>query len=94
MLDFGVAAAVLALSALGCVPVTSCRGMTLGRRQHEHPAPTVSFYARRLHVPTLLAAVEAAGIYVANNGAKVEAYCEDVRKMGQFARLLLASLSK
>lgn len=85
MLDFGVTSAVVAISALGCVPVTSCRGPTLGRSPHQHRAPMMVFYARRVHAPALLAAVEQADCQIVNNGAKVEIYADDVRKMRRFA---------
>jgi hypothetical protein len=85
VLDFGIVAAVVAVSALGCVPVTSCRGPTLGRRPHQQPAPMIVFYARRTHVPTLLKAIEQADCQIVNNGAKVEIYADDVRKMRRFA---------
>jgi hypothetical protein len=85
IVDFGMASTVVALSALGCVPVTSCRGNSLGARRHEHPAPMTTFYARRLHLEALQAAVEQADIYIVNNEAKLEAYAEDLRKMHRFA---------
>jgi hypothetical protein len=88
MLDFGVAAAVAAVSALGCVPVTSCRGPTLGRRRHSQPAPMIVFYARRRHVAPLIDAVVSADCHVVNNGAKLEVYADDVRKLHQFALAL------
>lgn len=84
-LDFGVVSAVVAISALGCVPVTSCRGPTLGRRRHQQPAPMIVFYARRTHIPALLEGVERADCQIVNNGAKVEIYADDVRKMWRFA---------
>ena len=45
----------------------------------------IVFYARRAHVPTLLEAVEQADCQIVNNGAKVEIYADDVRKMRRFA---------
>jgi hypothetical protein len=95
ILDFGVVSAVVAISALGCVPVTSCRGPTLGSRRHQQPAPMIVFYARRTHIPALLEAVEQADCQIVNNGAKVEIYADDVRKMRRFAlvmREVIASL--
>jgi len=88
ILDFGVVSAVVAVSALGCVPVTSCRGPTLGLRPHQQPAPMIVFYARRTHVPTLLETVERADCQIVNNGAKVEIYANDVRKMRRFAVMM------
>jgi hypothetical protein len=88
ILDFGVAAAVVAVSALGCIPITSCRGNSLGRKPHEHPAPMLTFYARRLHLPAILDAAAEADLYVTNNEAKVEVYADDLRKMNRFAAAL------
>ena len=92
MLDFGVAAAVVALSALGCVPVTSCRGPTLGLRPHSQPAPMIVFYARRAHVAPLIEAVSEADCQAVNNHAKAEIYSDDVRKMHRFALALRRQL--
>jgi hypothetical protein len=95
ILDLGVVSAVVAISALGCVPVTSCRGPTLGSRCHQQPAPMIVFYARRTHIPALLEAVERADCQIVNNGAKVEIYADDVRKMRHFAlamREIIANL--
>ena len=89
IVDFGIAAAVVALSALGCVPVSSCRGNSLGARRHEHPAPMVTFYARRIHLAALGDAVQRADISIVNNAAKLEAYADDLRKMHAFAEALL-----
>ena len=86
--DFGIAAAVVALSALGCIPIASCRGNSLGARRHEHPAPMVTFYARRLHLEALMAAVTEADVNIVNNAAKLEIYADDLRKMHLFAEAL------
>jgi hypothetical protein len=45
----------------------------------------IVFYARRAHIPTLREAVERADCQIVNNGAKVEIYADDVRKMRLFA---------
>ena len=85
MIDFGVGAAVVALSVFGCIPVTSCRGPTLGMRMHSQPAPMIVFYARPSQVPALIEAVVAANCQIINNDAKLEIYADDVRKLHQFA---------
>ena len=87
MLDFGVASTVVGLSALGCVPVMSCRGRSLGTDPHMHPAPMATFYARRLLVPTLLAAVMDADVNIVNSDGKLEVYSEDLRRMHAFGRV-------
>jgi hypothetical protein len=88
MLDFGIASTVVALSALGCVPVMSCRGRSLGAHTHQYPAPMATFYAREAHVPVLLRAAEQADVFIVNAGAKLEVYSEDLRKMHAFAAAL------
>lgn len=88
MLDFGIASTVVALSALGCVPVMSCRGRSLGVHAHQYPAPMTTFYARANHVPVLLRAAEVADVSLVNTGAKLEVYSEDLRKMHGFATAL------
>src|SRR5262245_7331020 len=44
-LDLGVASSVVALSAAGCVPFTSCNASTF-EPGHSAPFPIVRFYAR------------------------------------------------
>lgn len=88
MLDFGMSAAVAAISALGCVPVTSCRGPTLGRRPHAQPAPMIVFYARKHHVARLIESAVEADCQIVNNGAKLEIYADDLRKLHRFAIVL------
>jgi hypothetical protein len=94
MLDFGVGAAVAAISALGGVPVTSCRGPTLGRRPHAQPAPMIVFYARKQHVARLIDAVVEADCHIVNNGAKLELYADDLRKLHRFAIVLRTVLTR
>jgi hypothetical protein len=48
----------------------------------------IVFYARRTHIPALLEAVEQADCQIVNNGAKVEIYADDVRKMRRFALVM------
>lgn len=87
-LDFGIGSSVVALSALGCVPVMSCRGRSLGPHAHQFPAPMVTFYARKAHVPRILDAVKSTGVFIVNSGGKLEVYSDDLRKMHAFAQAL------
>ena len=48
----------------------------------------IVFYARRTHIAVLLEAVERADCHIVNNGAKVEIYADDVRKMRRFALVM------
>lgn len=88
MLDFGIASTVVGLSTLGCVPVMSCRGRSLGPDPHMYPAPMATFYARKKLAPALLATVAGADVSIVNSDAKLEVYSEDLRKMHAFGRLL------
>jgi hypothetical protein len=47
-LELGVASVVTALSALGCIPFTSCNGRAFGG-EHDADALIVGFYARPKH---------------------------------------------
>ena len=87
-LEVGIVSGVLAVSALGCVPITSCRGNTLHDR-HRFDAPTILFYARPEHLATLLVAARAAGVSIVNNNDKVELYSDDIRKIHAFALAII-----
>jgi hypothetical protein len=91
-IDFGVASAVAALSALGCVPITSCRGKSLSDG-HSHDAPTVCFYCEEAIVPLVVRFAEASGVSVENNSDMLELYSADVRLMPAFAREVALHLS-
>lgn len=92
-IDFGVASTVVALSALGCVPITSCRGNTLNDG-HRHAAPTVCFYAAENTLPLLLQHANSSGVWLANNMDMVELYTNDLRSMLAFAREVANDLSR
>lgn len=59
-LELGVASVVTALSALGCIPFTSCNGGAFGI-DHEADRLIVGFYARPEHCPVLADVGRAAG---------------------------------
>lgn len=58
-LDPGVAAATIALSAMGATPISSCNGGALGG-EHLEPYPLVAFYVASASPDTLLACADAA----------------------------------
>lgn len=60
-LDPGVASVVIALSAAGCAPFTSCNGGAFGGRHHEY-YPLVVFFSRPALAPLLLACAEEADV--------------------------------
>jgi hypothetical protein len=51
-LDVGVASTVVALSPLGCVPLSSCNGGCYGDFHHESH-PLIVFCAKPMYGPTL-----------------------------------------
>ncbi|MGR0183441.1 hypothetical protein [Azospirillum aestuarii] len=91
MIEFGVRAAVVAVSALGCVPITSCRGKSLDDC-HISDAPSIIFYAHASHVPTLLAAARQSEVSITNNADMVEVFTDNLRLMNSFAKAILRIL--
>jgi hypothetical protein len=87
-LDLGIAGAVIALSAAGCVPFASCNAGAFGGRHHES-YPVIVFYARAEAVEALLAAAAEADIGM-GGGEWLDAYTDDIRKMTRFAAALCA----
>jgi hypothetical protein len=87
-LDLGVAAAVLALSAMGCVTITSCNGGFLNDSHHEEH-PLVVFYAEPDHTEFLLKAAAAAGVGISNGGGAITVWANDIWDMHKFARELV-----
>ena len=85
-LDLGVASAVLALSAAGCIPFASCNGGP----GHLELYPVVVCWARVQRVLDLLEVAEEAGCGLENaNDGAVLVYADDVHKMLAFARILI-----
>lgn len=60
-LEIGVASAVLALSALGCIPVVSCSAGAFGGR-HPSAFPYVAFFAKGKLVAALIALARASNV--------------------------------
>ncbi len=58
-LDPGVAAATIALSAMGAIPISSCNGGVLGG-DHQEAYPLVAFYVASASPRLMLACAEAA----------------------------------
>ena len=85
-LDLGVGAAVFALSAANCAPISSCSG---GPGHHER-YPLVAFYCRKGRLRNLLKAAELANCGLGNGveGALV-VYAEDVGGLLTFAETLV-----
>jgi hypothetical protein len=68
-LDVGIASAVLAISALGAIPVSSCNGGCFAS-PHQARHPYVAFYLRKDRAVRVLDLAEAAdiGLFVDQNG--------------------------
>lgn len=90
LFDIGVASAVFALLAAGCLTVTSCNG----GEGHPEPCPLVSFWCRPTQVPSLLSHAEEAGCGLENSvGGTLIVYAVDIHNLLSFARALLARRS-
>lgn len=89
-LDIGVATVVCALSAVGCIPISSCNGGTLGGNHHEDH-PLVVFFANDEHVDTLTRAARHAGINldIDRHTSGTIAYCDGLDEMMEFGRRLI-----
>jgi hypothetical protein len=91
-LDPGIATSVLAISAAGAAPLTSCRGGPGHYEQH----PLVGFWAERETWERIRAAAIQAEIQCGASGYNslmvwVETP-EEIQKMREFAKILMASL--
>jgi len=87
-LELGVVSAVAALSAIGCIPYTSCNGGVFGG-EHAADLLIVGFYLRPPHVETVREAARRAGVGLTNdrNGG-VYVVANDPRAMVHFAATL------
>jgi hypothetical protein len=82
-LDLGMASAVFALNASGCLTFSSCSG----QQDHRESFPLVVFRARAEQVPTLIKAAEDAecGLENAEDGMLM-LYSPDLRRLPAFAK--------
>jgi hypothetical protein len=89
-LDMGVASAVLALSAAGCVPFTSCNAGAFGGR-HFEKYPLVGFYLPCQLANILPRIVAEAGVGLHQHGSGVfQIYADEIPAMMRFAERMLA----
>ena len=86
-LDLGVAATVIALSAVGCVPFSSCNAGAFGG-DHQERYPLVAYYAPSNAVELILSAAAEAEIGL-DGGDYLVAYADDIRKLSAFAWALI-----
>jgi hypothetical protein len=88
-LDIGVASTVVALSAAGCVPCSSCNAGAYGGT-HSEVHPVVAFFAQAHHVELLLRCAEVADVGLESDTTGiVTAYADDIRNMRKFADALM-----
>ena len=90
MLDVGVASTVVALSAFGQIPFSSCNASAFGGL-HAEDYPLVIFCARPDAVHLLMECAEHSGVGLNNtDGAyhPLMVYADDVRKLRSFADVL------
>lgn len=89
-LDIGVASTVVALSAAGCIPFSSCNAGAFGGLHHEWH-PVVAFYARPNMVDLLLECAQEAGTGLeSNETGELIIYADDIRLMRAFAAALMS----
>lgn len=87
--DLGVGGLVTALSAVGCVPISSCNGGGLGDH-HRIPHPWVIFHASETSLTFLLEAAEQTDTGLINNtDGMLQAFSDDSRKFNRMARYLV-----
>src|SRR3569623_1592468 len=91
-LDLGVASTVIALSAAGCVPFSSCNAGAFGG-DHQERYPLIAFYAPRNAVDLLLSAATEAEIGL-DDGNYLVAYADDIRKLPMLASVLIEQRAK
>lgn len=82
-LDIGVASVVLALSASGCAPCTSCNGGAFGDSHHESH-PLVVFFSRQPLAPLLLECAEEAGVGLVRQAGGLMVYSQTIGAMQAF----------
>lgn len=88
-LDLGVASTVVALSAAGCVPFSSCNGAAFGGA-HKEAYPLIAFFARPRAAALLLKLGEETGVGLENgdNGCLI-AYANDIRRLLNLAAAII-----
>lgn len=88
--DLGVGGLVLALSSLGCVPISSCNGGVVGG-SHSLPHPWIIFHAPLAVIDQLIVAAKAANVGLLNNdGGMLELFSGNVFSFNEMARDLIS----
>jgi hypothetical protein len=91
--DAGLGGAVLALSAAGATPISSCNGGTIGNEHHSSDVPHILFAgSNTMDVAAIKFALEAVDLGAIPNEAFGEIYADQVLKFPRFARVLVNQL--
>lgn len=89
--DVGVNAAVVAISAAGGAPISSCNGGWFGD-DHSSSVPHILFSVSPATLAPIQAAAEAADCGLINNGRHAELYANELSKLLAFARHIASAL--
>lgn len=89
--DPGVTAAVVAISAAGGAPITSCNGGWFGD-SHASKVPHVLFSVGPEEIGIFEASAEASGCGLSNNGRYAEVYADRLSNLLAFAREVQARI--
>lgn len=93
--DPGMAAAVVALSAAGATPISSCNGGTIGSSHHSSEVPHILFAASdTIDEKAIRHAIEVADLGSVANGSYGEIYADQVLKFHAFALSLVDALHR
>ncbi len=87
--DIGTTGAIVALSAAGAAPISSCNGGLLGETSHSSVVPHILFSVAPWHLQPILRAAEAADVGLLNNLQHVEVFADRIPKLNAFAKHLL-----
>ena len=88
-LDAGVAGLVLAISALGGTPITSCNGGTVGVSSHRSDVPHILFTAPPNVMDRIIPAAIACEVGLVFNEGYAEAFADYLPNLHRLARSLL-----
>jgi len=89
-LDVGVIGAVIALSALGCAPISSCNAGAFGG-QHQAQHPYVAFFLLVAALPEVLSLAEASGVgLILDPEGRAQLYSDRDLGLARFAELAVA----
>ncbi|HEY4201622.1 MAG TPA: hypothetical protein VGM83_13800 [Devosiaceae bacterium] len=92
-MDAGMGGAVLALSAAGATPISSCNGGTIGIEYHSSDVPHILFAGSdAMDAAAIQFALETADLGAIVNAPFGEIYADQVLKFSRFARVLVDRL--